>query len=587
MSGTSYSSGSAKASSMSESSASSSASSSGGSDGSGDSYGEQTNICLRFNDSAIGPQDITLTGSLAAGSFTGIYDEGGVNYTVTVAWNPATASWQITYNGSLLVTLPPPIFQEATYTNDNQRFNPIGLTLYYEDSVIIVEAEILAFGPCPSSSSSDSSSGSGSSGSGGSGSGSGGSGSGSGSGSGCGEIPFLCVVLSINGALPPEAGTLVGNLGAGFFGSVEFPYIPTTIPVAIYWDGTEWLADIGSEVGISATAYNPCDPSDSSGPSPSIFPYDNGGQLIITPSADCVCEYEITSVCVRRYWWDGADNWEDLTLIGSLNEGSFTDTFHTLEWDDVNNRWDMLRENLSTTNWFDASSRCSPIGATISDATSNAPPEEFFVASVGDCTECSPEQTTLCVYVTTYDGVNFTDGYYELTGSLIEGYFTNGITSLWWDGLQWVAYYDGTETSDDYWSGDRTLRCDPSGIIFYPAGYTGGGPPESFSIYVENFGACLCPCAPIVHSVTLGIDYITSTVSYELIGDACLGTFTGGDLLNYDSLTLEWNGTEWTLSSANEGLLTALEASTNQCIPTGVYENSGESPYTYTVSLPP
>lgn len=110
----------------------------------GDECDEQTTICIAFNDYVIGPQNITLTGSLNAGSFTGIYDPCGSAYTIELIWDGA--AWGFWYNGIHLINDPPT--STATISGETIRCNPVGATINYEDAMIIVEAEVLSFEPC-------------------------------------------------------------------------------------------------------------------------------------------------------------------------------------------------------------------------------------------------------------------------------------------------------------------------------------------------------------------------------------------------------------------------------------------------------
>lgn len=105
---------------------------------------EQTTICVLFNDYGIGPQNITLTGSLNGGSFAGIYDPFGAAYPIALIWDGA--AWGFWYNGVPLITILPD--QIATISGETERCNPVGAIIYYSDAMIIVEAEVLSFGQC-------------------------------------------------------------------------------------------------------------------------------------------------------------------------------------------------------------------------------------------------------------------------------------------------------------------------------------------------------------------------------------------------------------------------------------------------------
>jgi hypothetical protein len=106
---------------------------------------EETEICMAFNDYAIGLQNITLTGSLNGGSFTGVYDPCGAAYPIALIWDGA--AWGFWYNGVRLVNNPPD--EIATISGETEKCNPIGATITYEDAMIIVDAEVLNFGACP------------------------------------------------------------------------------------------------------------------------------------------------------------------------------------------------------------------------------------------------------------------------------------------------------------------------------------------------------------------------------------------------------------------------------------------------------
>ena len=111
---------------------------------SGDTYcPAQSSICMMFNDIGLGSEFITLTGSLSAGQFDGIYSE--FNYPVSLEWNNSSGDWELLYNNINLNTDPSSI---STITGNTARCNPVGATIYYEDSVIIVNAEVLNFNSC-------------------------------------------------------------------------------------------------------------------------------------------------------------------------------------------------------------------------------------------------------------------------------------------------------------------------------------------------------------------------------------------------------------------------------------------------------
>lgn len=199
-----------------------------------------------------------------------------------------------------------------------------------------------------------------------------------------------------------------------------------------------------------------------------------GGLPSCTCCNACECDPDQYEVCVRHFWYDDYENWEDLVLVGGLCAGSFSGLSgngftYTLEWDAINLRWTITDSGippyLNIDVWNYAADRCYPIGANIADST-QVVPEEFYVASWGACPTCS-EETELCVYTDIYDiGLGaFVKSYQTIPGSLVAGFFTDGNISIWWDGVQWSGSYAAFPPAR---YGIRpTDRCDPSGLVFY------------------------------------------------------------------------------------------------------------------------
>jgi len=98
-----------------------------------------------------------MTGSLnpvpphLGGYYSGQYDPDNFNYLIELKWNTVTLVWELWYQGVFLTTVlddPNPPISLANYENHTVKCDPVGLTLYYEDPIIIVEAEVLNWGSC-------------------------------------------------------------------------------------------------------------------------------------------------------------------------------------------------------------------------------------------------------------------------------------------------------------------------------------------------------------------------------------------------------------------------------------------------------
>lgn len=106
-----------------------------------------TQVCVLFNDYGIGPQAITLTGSLEAGSFTGTYDPGVSDYSVSLTWNDLTNEWDFVYQ-TIPLTFEGDPMAFVVLNGAFDRQDPRGATLYYEDAMVIIEAQVMSFGVC-------------------------------------------------------------------------------------------------------------------------------------------------------------------------------------------------------------------------------------------------------------------------------------------------------------------------------------------------------------------------------------------------------------------------------------------------------
>ena len=105
---------------------------------------EQTQLCITFNDSAIGEEIITLSGSLTGGSFSG---EDSVETQIVISWNNTYSTWIVQYGGIILDSRYTP-GSVSTYTGETQRYLPVGMTLQWDDANLSVSSIVNSFGPC-------------------------------------------------------------------------------------------------------------------------------------------------------------------------------------------------------------------------------------------------------------------------------------------------------------------------------------------------------------------------------------------------------------------------------------------------------
>ena len=94
---------------------------------------EQTNICIAFTDLLYMTESITLSGSLAEGSFIGYTTSSGTP--ISLDWDTQASEWKLTYDDTTVVT---PISGVST------RCEPVG-ALFNSDGIIV---SLNTFGYC-------------------------------------------------------------------------------------------------------------------------------------------------------------------------------------------------------------------------------------------------------------------------------------------------------------------------------------------------------------------------------------------------------------------------------------------------------
>ena len=103
---------------------------------------EQTQLCITLSD--MDTEQITLTGSLLEGNFTG---QASNELQVSVSWDFVYSVWIITYGGIILDSRYTP-GSTSTYTGETDRYLPVGMTLQFDDDVVSISSIVNSFGPC-------------------------------------------------------------------------------------------------------------------------------------------------------------------------------------------------------------------------------------------------------------------------------------------------------------------------------------------------------------------------------------------------------------------------------------------------------
>jgi len=228
---------------------------------------------------------------------------------------------------------------------------------------------------------------------------------------------------------------------------------------------------------------------------------------------------------------------------------------------------------------------CNPVGCTNSNLVNN-----FTFTIPPSAVSLSADQTILCANILTYDGINSTDRYYTLSGSLSAGYFScqvtgtgplsDGTVVLEWSGTEWVG--TNTASPTDYTSGDTSNRDDPSNIIFAK---TASGGPEPWYVVIGGFGLC---CGDEQTSVVVNLDSSYGSgqnVYLTLTGSLFDGSFTDG------TYTLEWDlygpANGWTITATNGIIVDTWFNNTSHCLPINAIISQsytgGPPPHTFTV----
>jgi hypothetical protein len=308
---------------------------------------EQTQLCITFTD--MDTEQITLTGSLELGSFVGY--TSGFGYPVEIDWNSTGSIWDLTYNGIPLITSESGV---ATISGASNRCNPVGASFHYEDGVITVDSTVDAFGSCTTPEA---------------------------------DQTALCAnILTYDGINSTDRFyTLSGSLNAGYFsGEITGTGPLSDGTVVLEWDGTQWIGSntagpTDNTVGDTTNRFNPVgiNFNQSAGMAPS--PWD----VYIDGLGTC-CGGEQTSVNVDLEYWAGTMQYENLTLTGSLFEGSFTDGTYTLEWvpDGPANGWTITATNgVVVDYWANNTTHCSPISAEIAQNDTGGPPPTIFTVT--------------------------------------------------------------------------------------------------------------------------------------------------------------------------------------------------------------
>jgi hypothetical protein len=307
---------------------------------------EQTQLCITLTH--LSTEQITLLGSLSAGNFTGYTSEFG--YEVGIDWRNISAGvweWVMTYDTGVT------ILSSTSSTGATSRYNPISAAFQIDDGVVSVSSIVNSFSSCSAVSLSA-------------------------------DQTILCAnILTYDGINSTDRYyTLSGSLSAGYFSCQVTGIGPLSDgTVVLEWSGTEW---VGTNTA-SPTDYTSGDTSNRDDPSNIIFAKTASGGpepwYVVIGGFGLCCGDEQTSVVVNLDYWDGADQNVDLTLTGSLFEGSFTDGTYTLEWDLYGpaNGWTITANNgVIVDNWLDNTSHCLPISAVISQSDTGGPPPTIF-----------------------------------------------------------------------------------------------------------------------------------------------------------------------------------------------------------------